>query len=127
MRKVTLEISAEQMAVYRASAKRRRQEKARCLALQHHRAWTVARQAGQILKEQFGAERVVAFGSVLSSKRFHQRSDIDLAVWGLDEKVYYRAVARLLDLDETISVDLIEAESAPPALQAIIEQEGVPI
>jgi predicted nucleotidyltransferase len=125
--KVPLKISPEQMAIYRATAQRRRQQKARELALRHQRAWAIAQQAGQILKEQFGAERVVAFGSVLSADRFHQRSDVDLAIWGLDEKFYYRAVSRLLDLDPTIPVDLVEAELAPPALQAIIEQEGVSV
>jgi predicted nucleotidyltransferase len=122
---VILEIPTEQMAVYRATARQRRQKKARELALRHQRAWEVAQQAAQILKEQFRAERVAAFGSVLSDKRFHPRSDVDLAVWGLDERVYYRAVSRLLDLDPTIPIDLIEFELAPPALQAIIEQEGV--
>ena len=123
--KVSREISSEQMAVYRATARQRHQQKVRDLALRHQRAWVVAKQASQLLKEQFGAERVAVFGSVLSDRRFHQRSDVDLAVWGLDEKVYYRAVSRLLDLDTTISVDLIETELAPPALQAIIEREGV--
>jgi predicted nucleotidyltransferase len=122
---VTLEIPAEQMAVYRATARQRRQKKARELAARRQRAWEVAQQAAQILKEQFGAEQVAAFGSVLSDQRFHPHSDVDLAVWGLDEKVYYRAVSHLLDLDPTIPIDLIEFELAPPALQAIIKQEGV--
>ncbi len=125
MSKVTLEIPTEQMAIYRATARRRQQQKARQLALRHQRAWEVAQQASQILKEQFEAQRVVVFGSMLSIERFHHRSDVDLAVWGLAEKVYYRAVARLLDLDATIPVDLVEAELASPALQAVIEREGV--
>ncbi len=120
-----IKIPTEQMAIYRAAARRRREQKVRLLALRHQRAWAVAQQAAQILKEQFGVQRVVAFGSVLSAKRFHQKSDVGLAAWGLDEKVYYRAVASLLDLDATIPVDLVEVELASPALQAIIELEGV--
>ena len=88
-------------------------------------AWNVARQAAVILKEQFGAQRVVIFGSALFAHRFHLHSDVDLAVWGLDEKLYYRAVARLLDIEPTIPVDLVEAESASPAMLARIEAEGV--
>ena len=125
--RMVLEIPAEQMTIYRATARRRRQRKVRRMALHHQRAWEVAQQASQVLKEQFQAQRVVVFGSVLSSDRFHPHSDLDLAVWGLEEKDYYRAVARLLDLDPVISVDLIEAELASPALLAVIEQEGVPL
>lgn len=119
------EISAERMAIYRATAQQRQQKKAQALSLRHQRAWKVAYQASQILKEEFGARQVAAFGSMLVLSRFHERSDIDLAVWGLDEKVYYRAVARLLDLEPTISVDLVEVERASPTLRTVIEQEGV--
>lgn len=122
---MTSEISPKQMEKYRETARRRRQQKEQALARRYERAWAVARQASQILKAQFGAERVAAFGSLLSAKRFHQHSDVDLAVWGVDEKLFYRAVSRLLDLDDDISVDLVEAEFASPALQTIIEQEGV--
>jgi predicted nucleotidyltransferase len=122
---MTSEISTEQMEKYRETARRRQQQKEQALALRYERAWAVARQASRILKVQFGAERVVLFGSLLFARRFHQHSDVDLAVWGVDEKLFYRAISRLLDLDADISIDLIEAEFASPTLQAIIEQEGV--
>lgn len=118
-------IPAEKMAAYRATARRRRQQEKQQLAHRRQRAWEVARQASQLLKEQFGVKRVVLFGSVLFPERFHQRSNVDLAVWGLDERVYYRAVACLLNLDPALAVNLVEAELASPALLAIIEREGV--
>ncbi|MCP4695938.1 MAG: hypothetical protein GY862_03670 [Gammaproteobacteria bacterium] len=46
---MTLKIPTEQMAIYRATARRRREQKARQLALRHQRAWAVAQQAAQIL------------------------------------------------------------------------------
>jgi len=119
------EISPEQMAIYRATAQRRRQKEEQELALRRRRAWEVARQAAQILKEKFGAERVLLFGSLPFPERFHAHSDVDLAAWGVDEKRYYRAVACLLDLDPSISVNVLEAELASPALLERIEQEGV--
>jgi predicted nucleotidyltransferase len=122
---MALKIPAKQMTSYRAAAKRRRQEREHKLALLYQRAWEVAQQAAQVLKEQFGAQRVALFGSARSPERFHLHSDLDLAVWGLDEKDYYRAVSCLLDLDPVISIDLVEAELAPPALLAAIEREGV--
>jgi len=38
--------------------------------------------------------------------------------------MYLKALARLLDLDPEISVDLIEVEFAPTRLRAVIEQDG---
>ena len=122
---MTLEISTKQMAVYRATARQRQQQKEQKLALRYQRAWEVAQRAAAILKEKFGVQRVVIFGSTLRIKRFHHRSDVDIAVWGLDKKVYYRAVACLLDIEPTIAVDLVEAEFTSPALLKVIEQEGV--
>jgi predicted nucleotidyltransferase len=121
---VTLKISPEKMAHYRATARRREEERQRQLAERHKRAWAVVKQAGSILKEQLGAERVVVFGSVCFPERFHERSDVDLAVWGIPEQNFYRAVSRLLDIDPTISVDLIEGEYASPNLLQVIEGEG---
>ena len=122
---MALNIPAEKMKKYRATARQRQEQKLHNLALRQQHAWEIAQEVGRLLKEQFGVTKVVVFGSLLPTKQFHQRSDIDLAVWGLDEQVYYRAVARLLDLDPTISVDLVEAEFTSPALLANIEQEGV--
>jgi predicted nucleotidyltransferase len=122
---MALDITPEQMAAYRAGARRREQQRARVLAARHARAWDVARRGAQMLKEQFGAARVAVFGSVLRPEVFYERSDVDLAVWGLDERLYLKAVSRLLDLDPEISVDLVEVEFARPTLLAVIEQEGV--
>jgi predicted nucleotidyltransferase len=66
------------------------------------------------------------YGS-LARGDFHEHSDIDLMVWGLDEQKYYLAVSELLALDATPEVDLVMAEHASPALLAAAEQEGVPL
>lgn len=125
MARVAAEVTPGEMAVYRATARRRWEQKERESALRRERAWQVARQAARLLKDQFGASQVVVFGSLTRKGFFHPRSDVDLAVWGLDERMYYRAVSRLLSLDPEISVDLVEAERARPALRAAIEREGV--
>jgi predicted nucleotidyltransferase len=119
------DVTPEQMAVYRASARRRIRRRQQEMAQQRERAWDVARTAAGLLKEKYGAQRVMLFGSLARNDSFHLRSDVDLVVWGLDEKLYYRVVSRLLDLDPTIKVDLIMAEEAPPALLKALEREGV--
>ena len=119
------EIQPERLSAYQATARLRQHQQLRQLELQHQRGWTLARQGAQMLKKKFGAQRVVLFGSLLDLKRMHQRSDIDLAVWGLDERHYLRAVAKLLDLDPDFSFDLVEAEYARPKILAAIETSGV--
>lgn len=118
------EISAEQMLAYRVAARKRCLRRRRECARRQERARALADRAAALLKEAFGAKRVVLFGSLARGGLFDIRSDVDLAVWGLDESKYYHAVSRLLDLDPTIEVDLVMAEEAPPGLLAAIQQEG---
>ncbi|MBI1930796.1 nucleotidyltransferase domain-containing protein [Candidatus Poribacteria bacterium] len=125
--KTLVQVSQEKMAVYRATAQRRQAEQQRQLEQRRERAWKLARQAATFLREHFGVSQVVVFGSLARNDRLHLRSDVDLAVWGLDEKLYYRAVGRLLALDASIEVDLVMAEDAPATLRTTIEREGIAV
>ncbi len=120
-----MNLPEEKWLEYRRGAQERRRRRRQTLAKRRERAWHVAREAARILKEEFGASRVVVFGSLLNERFFHLRSDVDLAVWGLDPALYLKALGRLLSLDPAIPVDLIEAEHAPPALQERIQKEGL--
>ena len=119
------QMTPERMALYRASAQQREQALCQQVDERFDSAWRVAREAAVLLKTEFGVEQVVAFGSLVDRSLFHVRSDVDLAVWGLAEKVYYRAVGRLQALDTAVSVDLIRVEEAPATLQAVITRDGV--
>jgi predicted nucleotidyltransferase len=55
------------------------------------RAMLAARRAAEILRAEFGVQRVILFGSLATGSWFHRRSDIDLAVEGLDATDYWRA------------------------------------
>jgi uncharacterized protein len=55
------------------------------------KAIKIARQVAEILKAQFGITRVVLFGSMLTPEMMHDRSDIDLAVWGLSNDLLIKA------------------------------------
>jgi len=48
-----------------------------------------------ILKKH-GAKRIVLFGSLCRAGRFHQGSDIDLAVEGMPSQKFFRAGADLM-------------------------------
>ena len=121
------QISPEEMAAYRATAQRRQQRERQEQACRREQAWALARQAAALLKKQFGASRVMLFGSLARGDCFDAHSDVDLMAWGLNEREHYFAVSKLLELDPAIAVDLILAEHAPPALLAAVEQEGIPL
>ena len=84
-----------------------------------------ARRCAQILREQFGAKRVVLFGSLLNHEEMSWRSDIDLAVWGLPKNDYFRAVSQMLVVEPEFDVDLVEIQNAKPHILKAIEAEGV--
>ncbi len=90
-------------------------------SLSRAEAARLAEQCARVLVEQFGARRVIPFGSVTGESPWHSRSDIDLAVEGLDSKLEATAWAALLRLlPPNLEVDLIPLESAPPELRARI-------
>jgi len=115
------------MDLYRAAARRRRlavEEKKRQRLSQ---GWAVANRAADLLRERFSVHRVMVFGSLIHPDLFHQRSDVDIAVWGLGEDEYLRAVAAVTGLDREITVDLISVEEAPESLRTVISGEGTPL
>ena len=115
------------IGVYRASARRRREHLERERQQRLARGWDIAHLAAGLLRDRFGVRQVAVFGSLAHSDRFHLRSDVDLAVWGLDEKDYLRAVAELTGLDSEITVDLVAVEQAPGTLSRRIKEEGTPL
>jgi predicted nucleotidyltransferase len=118
-------VSPEEMVVYRATARRRWKGEQREIARRRERARQLARRAAKLLRERFGAERVVAFGSLVHGHWFSKTSDVDLAVWGVESDDYLVAVARLQDLSSEFKIDLIAAAHCKPALLEVIAKEGV--
>ena len=72
--------------------------------------------------------RVCAYsGHFLHPSHFDSRSDIDLAVEGLDVGSYWAAVAELYFFDKEISIELVEPRSCPDAVWSAVELEGVDV
>jgi predicted nucleotidyltransferase len=79
--------------------------------------------ARQLLTGRYGARRVRLFGSFARGTTT-ERSDVDLAVEGLQPEGYFRAIADLTGLLEA-PVDLVELETAPESLRLRVDLEGV--
>lgn len=121
------EVTPAAMARYRETVRRRQQMRQRARAERLARAWEVARQAAELLTGEFGATRVIVFGSLAHGRWFTERSDIDLAAVNLRAEDYLVAVARLQDLSAEFAIDLVAWECCRPELRAIIEAEGIEI
>lgn len=122
---MTLNIPPEKMAEYRAGARQREAARQAALNARFELAWELAQQAADILRSQFQATKVVVFGSLLNRQLFHQRSDIDLAVWDVAEANYLHAFASLSDLTTNFSFDLVRIEEASTRLQQRVQQDGI--
>ncbi len=121
----TLKVTPAEMAVYRATARRRWEQEQQELTQRQERAWELARQVATLLREQFGATRVVVFGSLAHQAWFSPCSDIDLAAWGIPADRFYRAVAAVISISPDFKVDLVDPEDCQLAVRRAIEREGI--
>jgi predicted nucleotidyltransferase len=107
---------------------RQRRQRLRERAVQ---AKKIARQAANLLRQHYPVTRVRIFGSVLRPERFHERSDIDLAVEGLPAKDYLRAWALLNggspDFEHDFEIDLIDGYDCLPYIWQAVEREGIDV
>lgn len=123
----TSAITPQEMARYRATARQRETRRRQLLESRRQVAWEIAQRAAALLKHDYGVSRVMLFGSLSRQEPFSAHSDIDLAVWGLDERAYYRVVSRLLDLNPAVSIDLLRAETLSRDFVDAIEATGIPL
>ncbi|MCP3961004.1 MAG: nucleotidyltransferase domain-containing protein [bacterium] len=87
-------------------------------------AQQTAERLARLLRDRYGARRVILVGS-LARGEFGVGSDIDFAAEGIPDEVFFRAGA---DLDASaggLHVDLVPIESAEPAFLAHMAAEGV--
>ena len=111
----------EQIIARVLDARKRRAEFLTQMQNLQQQGWQAARKAANVLKEEFGAKRIVLFGSMLDPEHMTRHSDIDLAIWGISADDYLRAGVAA-EKGHHFSVDLIDAESAPPYLLEAIHQ-----
>ena len=79
--------------------------------------------AVQVLVSDYGATRVVLFGS-LARDEAGPASDVDLLVEGLDDSLLFDAIAACSRVLGT-EADLVPAHRARPSVRARVEQEGL--
>ena len=121
----TYNLTPEKLAVYRATAQRRREQERPEVDYRRKQAWTAARQAAKLLKSEFKATRVVVFGSLARQSGFTRWSDVDIAAWGIAPKDTFRAIGTILDMNTEVEVNLVDVNTCLPSLLEVIEQDGI--
>jgi predicted nucleotidyltransferase len=122
---MTVTVSPEKMEQYRRAARKRDTEQQQAQAQRREVAWTAARQAASLLKDQFGASRVVVYGSLAHGAWFNARSDIDLMVVGIPPDQFWRAWAALDQIAGGFEIELVVETELTESLRKVIQREGV--
>jgi predicted nucleotidyltransferase len=124
---MALQIPPEQMELYKRTARARWQMERKRREMRRERAWQLARRAATLLKDEYGVQRVVVFGSLTHPDRFTRWSDVDLAAWGLTSTNWLRAIGAVRELSDEVELNLVDVTCCSPELLAAIEREGVPL
>jgi uncharacterized protein len=129
MGKTANELSTEKLRTYRPLQALETFRSDPAVAKRRAHAWSVARAAADVLRNKYGATRIVVFGSLGRKTLFTPWSDIDLAVWGIKPELYLSAADAVMDmgLNLGIKVDLVEAENCSEAVYVDIELDGIEI
>lgn len=91
--------------------------------LEHRRqeALEAAERCAGMLKQRFGARRVVPFGSLVGDGPWHEDSDLDLAVEGLSSEALWEAEREVEPIVPSwLEVDLVPLERVYPEVRARI-------
>ncbi|MBI3914307.1 MAG: nucleotidyltransferase domain-containing protein [Chloroflexi bacterium] len=117
-------LTKKELDEYRRAAQRRSRVEELTIDHRRRRAWQLARRAARLLKQKYGATRVIVFGSLTHGAWFHPHSDLDLAVEGLEPGAVWRAWSTIEKAVPELEVDLIELETASQRLNQRIREQG---
>jgi predicted nucleotidyltransferase len=95
------------------------------LAARRERAWAVAREIAEFLRDKYQPTRICVFGSLLHPELFHAQSDIDLAVEGIPWPAYLRAWNDVERRFTEFKVDLIDLAVVSDRLRQSVAEQGV--
>ncbi len=127
MAKTVLDLDQTELKKYNPllAFQRRDSETQQKLIQSRQQALEIAYQAARLLRHEFGAKKIILFGSLTKPNAFNQWSDIDLAAWGIPGDRFYEAVAAVTGLSPILKIDLIDPNYCRPVIRDSIEQEGL--
>lgn len=111
-------------APYIRGTDKRRKTTQQLLERRYKSAWEVAKKAASILKQEYSATEVIAFGSLLHKELFSPTSDIDLAVSGIPSDRFFQAFYKVAFLED-IRVEIVDIEECKDYIRESIKKEGM--
>lgn len=127
MSKTFKELSPEEIKKYQNIFVQREKEKKEKLIERFYRAWELVKKISEILHEKYQAKEVLIFGSLTERDYFNEWSDIDIAVSGIPDELYLKAVSEVLDMSEDFEVDIVDLKDCSESLRRIIIEKGVKV
>ena len=91
------------------------------------RAWQTVHRIATMLYKDFGATQVAVFGSLTEPDAFSKWSDIDIAVCGIPNDKYFRAVSVASNISGLFKVDLVDFENSKGLFRERIQRQLIPI
>ena len=92
-----------------------------------HQAWHTAHEVAALLYEQFNATEVAVFGSLTEPMWFTAGSDIDIAVSGLSNDLYNKALSKIMDFDSAFKIDIINFDRSKGLFRERVKYQAIPI
>ena len=122
---IALEMNPKEWGKFKPG--RRIVARAKYLGERRAKALELAKNASFLLRQRYGAKRVVVFGSLARKKAFSAWSDIDLAAWGIAPDEFFSAVAAVSGLSPDFKIDLVEPDTCREAMKYAIQMYGIDI
>ncbi|PMQ01807.1 MAG: DNA polymerase subunit beta [Dictyoglomus sp. NZ13-RE01] len=121
------DLSEEEIKKYREALVKREKERKKAVERRFHKAWDLVRKMSKILHEKYHAKEVIVFGSMIDLSCFNEWSDIDIAIVGIPDDLYFKAVAEILSMSEDFDIDIVDVESCSESLKKVIMEKGIRI
>ena len=119
-------VASQEHKICAEAWRHRRRAEREALLLRQQRLVEAAQNCANLLAKKYTVRAVYLFGSVAWPDRFHADSDIDLAVEGLPDEKYMRALTELWHLlPAEGELSLVPLESAFPELAERVRREGI--
>jgi len=115
----------EEMGKYSPWKSLERYDKDRNLLVRRDKAMLISRRIAGLLKEKYGASRVILFGSLAHKAWFTPRSDIDICAEGIPFDRFFQAESEIQEMSEGFKVDLVDPQECSQELQREIKEEGI--
>ncbi len=125
MSRTALDLSPEEWRQYRPFQATPHDASTASVQAMREDALKTAQRAAQMLRNSYGAKKVVLFGSLSASSGFGRYSDIDLAAWGIPPGDFYRAVAAITGISDQFNIDLIDPDTCRLSIREAIFTEGI--